>query len=103
MPSELGMALSYATMLRFPDENEMSVEDTCWIAVVSAVLAVPVYFPACIREVAGMLATTLMPWTQDVLVLKHTTAEQTEAIEKAAAAERLRQQHIVRAEKAHEW
>ena len=67
MPSELGMALSYATMLRFPDEDELSVEGACCIAVAHAVMAIPVYFPACILEVADMIATTFLPWTQGAL------------------------------------
>ena len=37
-PSELGMALSHAIMLRFPDEDELRVQDACCIAVAHAVL-----------------------------------------------------------------
>ena len=36
-PSELGMALSHAIMLRFPDEDELRVQDACCIAVAHAV------------------------------------------------------------------
>ena len=61
------MALSHAIMLRFPDEDELRVQDACCIAVAHAVLDIPVYFPACIREVAEMLATTYLPGTHGVL------------------------------------
>ena len=61
------MALFYAVVVRSPGKDKLSAKGACSIALAHAVMAIPAYFPACIREVADMLATTYLPWTQSAL------------------------------------